>query len=208
MQNQTVSQDEQGNPQLAMLPRPSSGTAAVTSRPRPQPPQELSLIGFQDQIALSYFFGSDAWAPLWQPVFRISQISDSEERKNNNQTALLAMAFGFMGNDRRERSLQTKGKQLFGKTLRDTRSLLAQAPKEQCAMLLVTIVMLGMYTVSYCPSHRGSFQEKAVQLTQDDQVYCGLGRGSYSPHRHHTINALLWSRGFPKGALYGGVSFM
>lgn len=148
MQNQTVSQDGQGNPRMATLPRPSSGTAAVTSRSRPRPPQELSLIGFQDQIALSYFFGSDAWAPLWQPVFRISQISDSEERKSNNHTALLAMAFGFMGNDRRERSLQNKGKQLFGKTLRDTRSLIAQAQKEQCAMLLVTIVMLGMYTVS------------------------------------------------------------
>lgn len=208
MQNQTVNQDEQGNPQMAMLPPRSSGTAAVTSRQQPQPPQELSLIGFQDQIALSYFFGSDAWAPLWQPVFRISQISDSEERKNNNQTALLAMAFGFMGNDRRERSLQTKGKQLFGKTLRDTRSLIAQAQKEQCAMLLVTIVMLGMYTVSFCPSHQGSFQERAFQLMPDDEVYSRLGRGPYPPHRHHTVNALLWSRGFPKGALHGGVSFM
>jgi hypothetical protein len=141
MRNHTIGQDEKGNFQMTKIHMPTSGKSVFAS-----PPQELSLIAFQDQLAVTYFFDHFPWAPLWQPLIRISQYS--EFFGGPNQTILLSMATGFMGNACRDNCLQTRSKVLFGQTLRSVQELMDGAPKDDLAKLLATIAMIGMYGVS------------------------------------------------------------
>lgn len=174
MQNHTVASSQQGTQQLVRVPAGAGDAAGPASR---QPPMELDLSGFKEEMALSYFFGTYGWAPFWRPLLRMATDGSFPDI---NRTCSLAIAYGYMGLGHHENALLVQGRSLYGRTLREIQVLLNQSTKEQLARLTVTVIMMGMYAVRL-PSGDVVMCWKSVGLTP--RTVCRRHQCGTSPPR-------------------------
>lgn len=141
MQSLVVITEPKGSQRLAKISPPSK-----PSQHEQRVGRELSLVAFQEQIAFSYFFATYGWASFWKPFLELAQESDLS---TTSHTCSLALAYGHMGLGHSEKSLQSMGLELYGRSLREVQSLLTHGvgTKTDLARLTVPVVILGMYSV-------------------------------------------------------------
>lgn len=140
MQSLVVVTEPEGSQRLAKISPPDK------SSQHQRVGRELSLVAFQEQIAFSYFFATYGWASFWKPFLELAQESDLS---TTSHTCSLALAYGHMGLGHSEKSLQSMGLELYGRSLREVQSLLTHGvgAKTDLARLTVPVVILGMYSV-------------------------------------------------------------
>ncbi|RDW58240.1 hypothetical protein BP6252_13651 [Coleophoma cylindrospora] len=109
---------------------------------RPQPPRPFSLVGFQEQIAFSFFFNSHRWAHFWRPLLQLIP----EEENDSNYKASLAVALGYMAKITKSSDLVEQAIELNTYAVKEVRAALARRSKPDSARMLMTIVgALGIY---------------------------------------------------------------
>jgi len=116
---------------------------------QPQVPQPLSLAGFEDQIAFSFYFHTYRWAYFWQGILRSSPL----ENADLCYKASLAVAIGYLGKTKGDTKLESKSIELSSVTVSAVQCTLNRGSKLDFAGLLAVITTLGLYNASaFLPS--------------------------------------------------------
>ncbi|CAK7199454.1 hypothetical protein SEUCBS139899_002134 [Sporothrix eucalyptigena] len=137
-------------------------------------PQELSLVGFVDDMAFSYFFQAYGWINMHSLLLQDSSmrghlLSSTESSASSPglssssststpppairpdsmaQDSLRALCYGLLGRDKHIPVLQDAGRRVYGKAIADLRTALATPSKEELANLVKPISLLGAYSVT------------------------------------------------------------
>ena len=114
----------------------------------PQVPQQLSLVGFEGQIAFSFYFHDYRWAYFWQGILRSIPVGNADL----SHKASLAVATGYLGKARRDLNLETKATELSSIAIKAVQLTLNRGSKSDFPGLLAVITALGVYNVSVFPS--------------------------------------------------------
>ena len=144
-----VNQPQRLRPQSQSSGNSSSDSVVHRSRTASaSPPPELSLTGFVDDIAFSYFFDSYGWINMHSILLQDSGIRNTLSDGDMAYDSLRALAYGLLGKDRHIQSLQSQGARLYGNTLRKLRSKLSTQSKDELACLIKPIAIMGSYLIS------------------------------------------------------------
>jgi hypothetical protein len=111
----------------------------------PQPPRELSLVGFRDAMAFSFFFHTHRWAFFWRPILRwIPDGSNDPIYK-----ASLAVSLGYMAREKGNPILQQQATELCSGAVNTVQNTLAKGSKSDSARMTRVVAALGIYNVRY-----------------------------------------------------------
>lgn len=142
-------QAQRQRPQSQSSATNSSDSRAHSSRTASSsPPPELSLAGFVDDIAFSYFFDSYGWINMHSIMLQDSGIRNTLSDGDMAYDSLRALAYGLLGKDRHIQSLQSQGARLYGNTLSKLRGKLSTQSKDELASLIKPIAIMGSYLIS------------------------------------------------------------
>ncbi|CAK7219012.1 hypothetical protein SBRCBS47491_003700 [Sporothrix bragantina] len=117
-------------------------------------PQELSLIGFVDDMAFSYFFQAYGWINMHSLLLQDGAMrsyllpSASSSPDNMAQNSLRALCYGLLGRDKQIPVLQQAGRRVYGRAIGDLRSALAVSSRDKLPALVKPISLLGAYAVT------------------------------------------------------------
>lgn len=120
----------------------TADTAMSTS-----PPPDLSLEGFVDEIAFSYFFHAYGWINMHSIMLQDSRVRGTLI-EGMGHDSLRALAYGVMGKDQHIRSLQSKGARLYGIALGKLRKKMSSPNKDELAALIKPIAIMGSYLIT------------------------------------------------------------
>lgn len=137
MRNFGVSEEAEGSQQLVRL----SGSARANA---PNLLVELDLGGFQETMAFTYFFQGYAWASLWRPLVQVH----SQSIIPLGYQSSLALVYGYFGLRNRDKATEVRGLKLYGSQIRQVKSVLDRGNKVELAKITVSVMILGMFTVS------------------------------------------------------------
>lgn len=137
-------------------------------------PQELSLVGFVDDMAFSYFFQAYGWINMHSILLQDSAmrrhllVSDSATSSpgaspsssqhlapslpgdSMAQDSLRALCYGLLGRDKHVPALRDAGRRVYGKAISDLRAAIMTptAQTADLASLVKPISLLGAYSVA------------------------------------------------------------
>ncbi|KAL1891944.1 hypothetical protein Sste5346_007288 [Sporothrix stenoceras] len=137
-------------------------------------PSELSLVGFVDDMAFSYFFQAYGWINMHSILLQDSAMrrhllasdsaasSPSSATSSHSQSApslpgdsmaqdsLRALCYGLLGRDKHVPALQDAGRRVYGKAISDLRAVITTptAQTADLAFLVKPISLLGAYSVA------------------------------------------------------------
>lgn len=133
MRNNTV--DSSG--QLVKVP---GSISTLTQR---HVPQQLSMDGFQDQIAFSHYFHSYRWAYFWRPLMRIT----ADGRNDVMYKASLAVALGYLAKQKDNTELLHQAHCMYSKSVDQVQLTLSRGSKVDSSRIPAIIGALGIYNV-------------------------------------------------------------
>jgi hypothetical protein len=109
------------------------------------PMRSLSLFGFDETMARSYFFQTFDWGPFWYPL-----ICTATDRKAAaiNHICSLAIVYSYMGIGVGEEALYAKGQKLYVRALQWVRSFLQHSSKKDLPHLAATLFLIAIHDVS------------------------------------------------------------
>lgn len=110
------------------------------------PSRELSLVAFQDNLAISYFYSSYKWGGLWKPF--IESLHDFDTA---GKSGVLALIYGHIGMANGLINVRVRGQQLYGQCISQVQSQLDQCDQlenSQVARIAMPVMLMAMYSVS------------------------------------------------------------
>jgi predicted deacylase len=103
----------------------------------------MSLEGFEDQVAFSFYFHSYRWAYFWRGIIRASPLGNADLCYK----ASLAAAMGYLANTRQSPGLQMKATELSSHTVAAVHSVISRGSKAEAAGMLNVLAAMGVYNV-------------------------------------------------------------
>jgi len=132
----------------SVAPSDSSDSPASSESRSPSPPAELGLAGFVDDLSFSYFFQSYGWINLHSILLQDSAMRTHLTEQGMTYDCLRALTYGVFGRDQHIQSLQETAQRLYGTAVKSLRARLGSASKDELALLVKPIAIMGSYAVS------------------------------------------------------------
>ncbi|KAH8893105.1 hypothetical protein GQ53DRAFT_123107 [Thozetella sp. PMI_491] len=120
------------------LVRVPGGVSAIAP---PIRPQELSLVGFEDQIASSFYFSSYRWAYFWRPIMRLAPEGSADPFFK----ASSAVTLGYLAKVKHVPELTRKATELSTCAVNWVRRAVSDGSRAETAGMLTAIGALGIY---------------------------------------------------------------
>lgn len=112
----------------------------------PPLPQYISLIGFQEHIAFSFFFNSYRWAHFWRPLLKSTPGGSSDLIYK----ASLAVALGYMAKIKKSSELVKQAIELNSYAVNQVREIVTRGSKADLVRMIPIVVgALSIYNVRY-----------------------------------------------------------
>ena len=137
MHNLGVYTQNGGRQQLVTLPVPRGPDVQ-------NPPVELDLGGFRETMAFTYFLERYTWAHFWMPLIQAQEKSS----KAMEYKSSLALVYGYFGIANKDKDTEVQGLEMYGNMIQQVKSVLDRGSKDELSSMIVSVMILGMFTVS------------------------------------------------------------
>lgn len=104
-------------------------------------------------MAFAYFFNGYSWAYFWKPLIQVQDRTVA----SLEYASSLALVYGYFGLGNRDKGTEVKGLEIYGNQIRQVKLILDRGDKVELAKMTVSVLILGMFTVSTGASYQALF---------------------------------------------------